>query len=173
MQHLFESVWQGKISKDTWEKTVKCQECNAKFFFKIELNKHINNHTKNFMCDICDYLGSSAHYLNTHMISHKILYLQNLWQQKIMLTHSEVRKHKCDYCGKAFIAKKNLNEHTKIHTGKFSRYCPSWSIIFFETHWPSLNFYKATWDMSYLWEIFTKQLETCESFHDREDCWML
>ena len=56
------------------EKTVKCPKCNAKFFFKIELNKHMNNHTRNVMCDICDYRGSSAHYLNAHMI----LYLQQL-----------------------------------------------------------------------------------------------
>ena len=40
-----------------------------------------------------------------------------------MLSHSEVRRHKCEFCGKAFKSKKNLNEHTKIHTGKFSGYC--------------------------------------------------
>ena len=40
-----------------------------------------------------------------------------------MLTHYKVRKHKCEVCGKAFKAKKSLNEPTKIHTGKFSGYC--------------------------------------------------
>ena len=40
-----------------------------------------------------------------------------------MLTHSDVRAFKCEFCGKSFKQKKNLNEHRKIHTGTFAAHC--------------------------------------------------
>ena len=131
----FRSHFMRHVQKHSMtEKTVECPECDAKFFFKIELNKHMKNHTRNYMCDICDYRGSSAHYLKAHMRTHsdERPFICNICgsgfkspqhHRNHMLTHSEVRKHKCEYCGKAFKAKKNLTEHIKIHTGKFSGYC--------------------------------------------------
>ena len=116
------------------EKTVECSECDEKFFFEIELKWHMKQHIRGFMCDICDYRGSSAHYLKCHMRTHSderpfvcnicgLGFKSRENHRNHILTHSEVRKHKCEFCGKAFKAKKNLNEHTKIHTGKFSGYC--------------------------------------------------
>ena len=116
------------------ERTVECPECDKKFFFEIDLTKHMKLHTKNYMCDICDYRASTKTYLKHHMRTHSderpcicnICGSGFKHKDKLrihMLSHSEVRRHKCEYCGKGFKSKKNLNEHTKIHTGKFSGYC--------------------------------------------------
>ena len=116
------------------ERTVECPECDKKFFFEVDLTKHMKLHSKNYMCDICDYRASNNTYLKHHMKTHsdERPYICNICgsgfklKDKLrihMLSHSEVRRHKCEFCGKAFKSKKNLNEHTKIHTGKFSGYC--------------------------------------------------
>ena len=116
------------------EKTVECPECDEKFFFEIEQKKHMKMHLKSYMCDMCDYRGSSKQHLRSHMRTHsdERPYVCNICGKGFknrenhrvhMLTHSEVRRYKCEFCGKAFKSKKNLNEHTKIHTGQFSGFC--------------------------------------------------
>ena len=116
------------------EKSVDCPECDEKFFFEVELKKHMKKHIKKYMCDICDFRTGWKAALEKHIMKHSderpfvcnICGMAFKWQcsqKKHMLTHSEVRRHKCEYCGKGFKAKKNLNEHTKIHTGKFGGYC--------------------------------------------------
>ena len=116
------------------EKTVECQECDEKFFFEIDLKKHMKKHLKIYMCDICDFRTGSRCYLAKHMRIHgdERPFVCNICGKgfklaegysKHMAIHSEVKKHKCDFCGKDFRHKKNLNEHRKIHTGEFGGYC--------------------------------------------------
>ena len=116
------------------EKTVECPECDKKFFFEVELNRHMSKHIKKYMCDICDYRTGWKTALENHMVRHSdekpyvcnvcgMGFKMEYCLKKHSHTHSEVRNHKCEYCGKAFKMRKHLNEHTKIHTGKSGGYC--------------------------------------------------
>ena len=89
-----------KRHKDTVHlklKPHKCNQCDAAYGGKGDLNKHIKSaHEKAFDCQTCNKSCSTAYYLREH----------------IKAVH-EGRKVKCDYCEETFAFKSNKNDHIR------------------------------------------------------------
>lgn len=91
---------------------VTCPEC-SKLVSKNHLENHIRNYHKakeelfvsnsGFPCDQCGRIYLNYRALTTHKKSH--------------LPESQ-RPHKCQFCGKGFNSKSQMNEHERDHTGK-------------------------------------------------------
>ena len=72
MLHFWEDFYQVKLrrpSRNHFNVESSCTQCNAKFFNKLSLNKHVNlvHSDTVFNCDQCDKQFSIRHNLNKHV----------------------------------------------------------------------------------------------------------
>ncbi|XP_033121007.1 uncharacterized protein LOC117120102 [Anneissia japonica] len=84
------------------EKKLACDACIKKFAFRGSLMMHVklaHRDMEKVRCNLC-HKEIKRHYMNTHMKRHR-----------------NERPHKCNICGKGFVAKKVLTTHLSIHTG--------------------------------------------------------
>ncbi|XP_030045024.1 gastrula zinc finger protein xLCGF3.1-like, partial [Microcaecilia unicolor] len=86
----------------TKDKLFKCTECDKRFSWKSELQRHEMVHTgeKPFQCAEC---GKSFSLKG------------NLQQHK--LTHTGEKPFQCSVCDKCFCHKSSLQQHKRVHTG--------------------------------------------------------
>ncbi|KAG4077362.1 hypothetical protein HA402_009763 [Bradysia odoriphaga] len=96
------------------ENKLLCHLCGAKLSNKRNLIVHYRVHTgKPFECDECGKRFSTSTKCKRHVRNH---------------AGTLERKHKCDLCGKAFIQKRHLADHMKVHNRVNQRFkcdqCP-------------------------------------------------
>ena len=115
------------------EKNRKCNVCDRVFSGKyhLELHMRLHNNEKPFQCEVCKKSFAQSRSLKEHMLTHeserqfKCSYCDKKFVQrnhlKYHLTsqHSEdvtdIPKHQCLTCGKAFPFPYQLKRHEKIH----------------------------------------------------------
>ncbi|KAJ8925017.1 hypothetical protein NQ315_001183 [Exocentrus adspersus] len=81
-----------------------CKECNKSCSNKVNLNRHMETHTKNVLREICPECGKGFHYRGGLFYHMRI--------------HRGERKHMCSYCGHKFVNTSCLKSHMLIHTGE-------------------------------------------------------
>ena len=82
-----------------------CPKCDETFHQKSQLDKHLTLHSPTSQnCPVCNKLFANVYRLQRHMISHN--------------ESTDLRKFKCQECGKAFKFKHHLKEHVRIHSGE-------------------------------------------------------
>lgn len=89
------------------EKTLKfmCPKCEETFTLKSHLDNHMALHSATSQtCNVCKKTFANVYRLQRHMISHD--------------ESTDLRKFKCEQCGKAFKFKHHLKEHIRIHSGE-------------------------------------------------------
>ncbi|XP_067625198.1 zinc finger protein 208-like [Eurosta solidaginis] len=111
------------------ERPVICEECGTGVRTKSELIKHmlIHTDTATFECEICKKCFKSDERLKKHLQIHSPTKLicpecglrlnSRSTLNNHLLVHSDVRKHKCDYCERSFKRSKELKNHLILHTG--------------------------------------------------------
>ena len=85
------------------EKSIKCSDCDLKFWNNYSLKKHCLVHTgdKPYICEICGKGFRSGTYHKMHL-----------------RLHSGEKPYQCEVCGKSFAIRANLMKHSRIHTGE-------------------------------------------------------
>ena len=88
------------------DREYECEQCEATFQYKKNLNAHVKNiHgvKEMFKCDLCESSFKNRKTLTAHKKS----------------KHEEdVSKFPCSICGKIFSEKKNMNRHRKSHVAE-------------------------------------------------------
>ena len=117
-------------------RTYPCKDCGKIFLKKAKLKRHREEHTKeNLMCKVCKKVTGSTQALISHMKSHdrqpqvhechicskKFACKRNLDHHSRI--HSGVKPFTCENCGKSFRHKSNMTTHNKMCTGKFLFTC--------------------------------------------------
>ncbi|XP_059082648.1 zinc finger protein 43-like [Tigriopus californicus] len=94
----------GRPKKFATGTKFQCPQCQKTFSCNGNLTKHMVLHAvdKPFKCDICPMQFNQARDLRAHR----------------MQNHSSERPHTCQVCGKGFVHKFYLEEHTSYHTGE-------------------------------------------------------
>jgi len=114
--------------------TFTCRFCGAKFTFMPSLRLHMRIHSDEnpYLCQYCDRrYGKREQFLdhiNMHVGRGKKTYgcvhcgKQFRWpfrlRDHLLESHSDVRPHCCDICGKMFVSISRLNAHKKTHADK-------------------------------------------------------
>ena len=79
-----------------------CPLCGTTIHGRLDMHmKSMHNTEKKFQCDKCNYRCKLKHQLTRHLQIHE---------------DPDDRKHKCEVCGKGFIATQKLREHILTHT---------------------------------------------------------
>ena len=89
-----------------------CLQCKKEYPSIISLKTHIDTVHKKLPCELCGYLVG-----------------KNKMKRHVQSKHTpnDLKKFKCDLCGKGFAVKDNLKDHKNIHTGVKPykcMYCP-------------------------------------------------
>ncbi|XP_058830397.1 gastrula zinc finger protein XlCGF8.2DB-like isoform X2 [Topomyia yanbarensis] len=105
-----------------------CTVCGKNFPKKTKINAHMATHTGayRFKCDVCGkgfnnrprLLGHKHKQTNDPSNSEKQLATNSQNDVNNLETASSIRPYECQFCGKQFVYKKNLNEHARIHSGE-------------------------------------------------------
>jgi uncharacterized Zn-finger protein len=116
-----------KHTKNTGEKSYKCDECNRLFGRKDHLKRHYLVHTgeKPYKCHICNKLFSQNGTLKAHYRVHtgekpsscnvcnrrfgESVNLKNHYR-----VHTEEGRYKCDICSKAFTMRVSLKDRKSV-----------------------------------------------------------
>jgi len=115
------------------EETRKCQHCEKVFSTKhrLELHLRVHNNDKPYECNICKKAFTQTRSLKEHLLTHKserqfkCQFCDKKFVQKNHLKYhltsqhsqnvSDLTKHTCQTCGKAFPFPYQLKRHEKIH----------------------------------------------------------
>ncbi|RXG62305.1 Zinc finger protein 26 [Armadillidium vulgare] len=96
-------------------KTYPCKLCSKIFLKKQKLKKHMEDHSqKNLSCKICGREAGSMPALISHVKSHERL----------------PKNFTCSVCSKHFTCKRNLEQHTLIHSGEKPFSCENCGRVF-------------------------------------------
>lgn len=102
------------------DKPFICEECGKSCGQKSALKQHMETHTEErpFQCFMCPKMFKSAQQAKMHEIWHKdttypcphcdLKLKSKITLRRHMLVHSDIRKHKCNYCGNEFKRSKTL-----------------------------------------------------------------
>jgi KRAB domain-containing zinc finger protein len=98
-------------TREKFEKSYECNECDKAFFQKSYLIIHQRVHTgeKPYECNVCEKAFSQKSYLIIHQ-----------------RTHTGERPYKCDKCSRAFREKSKLTVHKRTHIGDKPYDCPEY-----------------------------------------------
>ncbi|XP_077869569.1 uncharacterized protein LOC102808155 [Saccoglossus kowalevskii] len=130
-QSLLGLKWHQAVHK---EKTICCEQCDCKFYRKIDLKRHSMVHVKerNCVCETCGILFKRLSSLVFHRKKHlgeAKRYLCELCNKDFNSTaalkrhaviHTGEKPFICDQCNKTFSRKDNLKTHMKVHSGSSS-----------------------------------------------------
>uniref|UniRef100_A0A6I8PN59 C2H2-type domain-containing protein n=1 Tax=Xenopus tropicalis TaxID=8364 RepID=A0A6I8PN59_XENTR len=91
------------LSRESFQATYTCSECNKDFSTKGSLVRHQRAHTgaKPFSCSVCGKGFKRAAHLERHK-----------------KTHTGEKPFTCTQCGKCFTRHTQLTAHTRLHTGE-------------------------------------------------------
>ncbi|XP_034043157.1 zinc finger protein 436-like [Thalassophryne amazonica] len=116
--------------RKTHEKPFHCSECEKRFGYKKNLQRHLRIHTgeKLFSCSICGKMLISRAHLTYHMRCHtgEKPFSCSACQKSFrcrealvrhMRIHTGEKLFHCYVCGKGFAEKTNLTRHLRVHTG--------------------------------------------------------
>jgi len=87
------------------KKTLQCNECSYKTFFKSNLSRHVTSHHPEKECSICKKRYGTSFALKRHITTH------------------EEQSYVCKICGKNFKSESGVRYHEKCHSGK-GKECP-------------------------------------------------
>ncbi|CAH0392339.1 unnamed protein product [Bemisia tabaci] len=118
-----------EVGKGGISKSIKCPHCKKTFPTEDEVAKHLETHTPDKYCKICDKYLNSVPYLREHM-----------WQKHGVEQDKEKTKEKrfpCDACDRSFASLKGMKNHQRSHEGL--TYCSICkidykSVVTFDTH---------------------------------------
>ncbi|XP_048002469.1 zinc finger protein 700-like isoform X2 [Leguminivora glycinivorella] len=86
----------------------KCTQCERQFRIRSQLARHVeaaHSHERRHECQVCREMFKSAKSRRRHV---------RLVHENYIAPKDKI----CDYCGKAFRAKKTLSDHINTHTGR-------------------------------------------------------
>ncbi|XP_018402916.1 PREDICTED: zinc finger protein 572-like isoform X1 [Cyphomyrmex costatus] len=109
------------------EKKISCKECGINFNKRYQLSNHqAEKHSENmYKCDQCNKSFGTLSIFDRHQKTHEKRYpcpeCSEKFENLVFLIAHKKAKHvtisdyKCDTCGKVFLNKNNLKQHSKIH----------------------------------------------------------
>ena len=92
-----------------------CMHCGKDLRNKGSLKTHIEKVHEKLPCELCGFLVAKSA-MSRHVQSKH--------------TPNSQKKHKCNICGKGFVAKEQLKDHKHIHTGEKPYKCKYCSMCF-------------------------------------------
>ena len=131
------------------ERTFKCAECGKAFGLGKDLNEHIRSHSKQVACEVCDKKFTRDYFLKKHFANKHVSKMAKPDKVKtpkekpekqlvyackqcdyigktarnlrihIRRTHGE-KTLPCSMCNKTFAMTKDLKQHVRTHTERFS-----------------------------------------------------
>ncbi|CRK92179.1 CLUMA_CG005714, isoform A [Clunio marinus] len=115
--------------------THRCLKCGNKFAYGLKLFRHLKNHERSFVCDLCGYtaivkIKLENHITTTHMKQFSLCAIcgKTLKNRDIlrihMKTHENVKKFKCLLCPKEFRRERNYHYHQGVHSNEATYQCP-------------------------------------------------
>ena len=136
------------------EKTVFCDQCDARFFNKSQLTNHLRDvHLDQpVTCDICGQQSGNPSKLKRHIrrvhgqpkeleswqcsLCSKVIMAKNLKQaiKSHMQTHEKEAKYSCDFCDKKFRTLPNYKNHINTHKGILEHRCEPCNKVLKHTH---------------------------------------
>lgn len=109
-----------------------CDICGKGFRHKVYLEKHVQHvhvemqDRKKYQCDVCSYETQYKNVFREHMYKHTgedlvqcdvcNKRLRKSYMKIHLRIHSGYKPEVCEFCGKAFTARKYLSKHRVVHT---------------------------------------------------------
>ena len=120
------------IHADPTIKPFVCNICSKSYKNKLLLRSHLQVHVnaERFKCEVCDKGYPSKGRLTLHLITHTkeksvgCSFCERMFGRRgeaamhEARVHTGLRKHKCSFCGMAFVDSNGLKKHVRIHTGE-------------------------------------------------------
>jgi len=134
MRFISQTALKLHNTKHVEDRPYECEVCHKTFKIKYSLQSHMIVHStaKQYLCDECGFSSAYKRSLEEHKMVHSGDTLKcdftgcsfqttkrtNLNQH--ILTHSNLKPHKCELCGHAFALSRGLRRHMLTHGGSQS-----------------------------------------------------